>query len=72
MFDVLVSDPLKAFSGGMLLGEDCNADLQNSVIDKTVVLEVGADVWLPKPLELEEFVIAASERMPWSEDRVNA
>ena len=51
---------------------DWNADLQNSVIDKTVVLKVGADKCQPKPLGLEEIVIAASERMPWIEVRVNA
>ena len=72
MFEVLVSELLKAFSGVMLLWGDCDADLQNSVIDKTVVLEVGADVCLPKPLEYEEFVIAASDRLHWIEDCVTS
>ena len=58
---------LKAFSGVMLLWGDCDADLQNSVIDKTVVLKVGADMCQPKPLEIVEFVIAVSERPSWIE-----
>jgi hypothetical protein len=67
MFEVLVSELLKEFSGVMLLWGDCDADLQNSMIDKTVVLEVGADICLPKPLEIVEFVIAVSERPSWIE-----
>ncbi|MCH8878219.1 MAG: hypothetical protein IIA89_15630 [Chloroflexi bacterium] len=72
MFEVLVGERLKAFSGVMLLWGDCEADLQNSVIDKAVILEAGADVCLPEPLELEDFVIAASERLRWVEDCVAA
>lgn len=67
MFEVLVSELLKALSGVMLHRTGCDADLQNSAIDKTIVLEVGADICLPKPLEIVEFVIAVSERPSWIE-----
>ncbi len=63
---------MEAFSGVMLLWRGCGADLQNSVTDKTVVLEAGADVCLPKPLDLDGFVFAVSERLPWVEDCVTA
>jgi len=67
MFEVLVSELLKALSGVMLHRTGCDADLQNSVIDKTIVLEAGADKYLPKPIEYEGIVIAVGERPPWIE-----
>jgi hypothetical protein len=72
MFEVLVGELLEAFSGVMLLWGDSDVDQQNSVIDKTVVLEARADVCLPKPREFEGFVFAVSERPSWIEDCVTA
>jgi DNA-binding response OmpR family regulator len=46
----------------MLLWMGYDVDQQNSMIDKTVVLEARADVCIPKPREFEEFVFAVKRK----------
>lgn len=72
MFEVLVGQLLKAFSGVVLLWGDSDIDHQNSMIDKAAALEARADKCHQKPREFDGFVITMSERLPWVEPCVPA